>query len=160
MKLLHKKTESTAPTEVVAPEPAEAVAPAEAPPTPAVATESSWLDDAFAEGIPMKVEVRRDGGRLVVRAELPGIDPDKDIEVSVGNGMLRIHGERREETSSDQAGGHRTVLRYGAFTRVLPLPAGATEADVKATYVDGVLEVQVPVDAEAAAAQRVPVTST
>ena len=156
MKLLHKKTESTAPTETVDPEPTEVVASTEASPTPDGPAPSPW----FAGGIPMKLEERRDGDRLVIRAEIPGIDPDEDIEVSVSNGMLRIHGERREETSSDQDDGHRTVLRYGAFTRVLPLPAGAIEANVKATYVDGVLEVQVPVDAETAAARRVPVTST
>ena len=63
--------------------------------------------------------------------------------------MKLLH-RKAESTSTD----------YGAFTRVLPLPAGAIEANVKATYVDGVLEVQVPVDAETAAARRVPVTST
>ena len=157
MKLLHRKTEATAPTAVEPTEPTEVVA--ETSPPPVWPTLSQWFDAAFAGGDPMKLEELRDGDRLVVRAEIPGMDPDVDIEVTVSNGMLRIHGERREETQSDQDDGHRTVLRYGGFTRVLPLPAGATEADVKATYVDGILEVHVPVDAEAAAAKRVPVTS-
>jgi HSP20 family protein len=140
--------------------PSEAVAPVETWPPVTWPSLSRWFDTAFSTEDAMKVEEFRDGDALVVRAELPGIDPDKDVDVTVSNGMLRIHGERREETRSDDKEGHRSEFRYGAFTRVLPLPAGAGEADVKATYTGGILEVRVPVDPERAAAKKVQVTST
>lgn len=148
----NKKTDKKAPS--------EAVAPVEAWPAVTWPSLSRWFDTAFSGGDTMKVEEFREGDALVVRAELPGIDPEKDVDVTVSNGMLRIHGERREETKSEDKGGYRSEFRYGAFTRVLPLPAGAGEADVKATYVDGILEVRVPVDAERAAAKKVQVTSS
>jgi HSP20 family protein len=118
-----------------------------------------WFDAAFSPVETMKVEEYRDGEAVVVRAELPGIDPERDVEVTVSGGMLRIHAERTESTKTDDKDGYRSEFRYGAFTRVLPLPAGAGEDDVKATYADGILEVRVPVDAEEAAAKRVPVST-
>ncbi|MGZ6954880.1 MAG: Hsp20/alpha crystallin family protein [Acidimicrobiia bacterium] len=106
---------------------------------------------------PMRIEERLDGEQFVVRAELPGIDPDKDVEINVTDGMLRIHAERREEKTSEEEGRRRSEFRYGSFSRVVSLPAGATEADVKATYHDGILEVRVPVDHATAQATKVPV---
>ncbi|MGE5290919.1 MAG: Hsp20/alpha crystallin family protein [Micromonosporaceae bacterium] len=78
-------------------------------------------------------------GRYVVRAELPGIDPGKDVDVHVGNGLLTISVERSEETQ----GRHRSEFRYGSFERTVRLPRGAEEDDVKASYKNGVLEVSV-----------------
>jgi len=77
--------------------------------------------------------------RYVVRTELPGIDPDKDVEVTIQDGILNIHGERREDRRDDQ----RSEFYYGSFSRSVMLPSGADEQDVKATYKDGVLEVSV-----------------
>jgi HSP20 family protein len=172
MKLFHHKTEDTvdpvAPmTEPATPEATdaeaamttEAVTPTETSPAPRWPTISQWFDSAFAAVDPIHIEERRDEDGLVIRAELPGIDPEKDVELTVSHGMLRIHGERREESQHDDEAGFRSELRYGAFTRVLPLPAGASESDVKATYEDGFLEVRIPVDAETAAARKVPVTA-
>jgi HSP20 family protein len=70
---------------------------------------------------------------------------------------LRVHAERREETKSEDKGSYRSEFRYGSFTRVVPLPAGATEKDVKATYKDGILEIRVPVDRAVAEATKIPV---
>ena len=81
-------------------------------------------------------------GRYVVRADLPGVDPDKDIEVKVDGDVLSIHGERREE---ERATGHSEV-RYGSFTRSVRLPKGARADEVKAWYDAGVLEVTVPLE--------------
>jgi HSP20 family protein len=119
-----------------------------------------WIDSALATGDAMKLEEFRDDGSLVVRAELPGIDPQRDVEVTVSDGLLRIHAHRKQETTSDDKDGYRSEFRYGAFTRVLPLPAGASEDDVSASYTDGILEVRLPVDAEQAAARTVPVSTT
>lgn len=108
----------------------------------------------------IKVEEFREDGTLVVRAELPGIDPDKDVELTVDNGYLTLHAERREEKKEEGKERYRSEFSYGSFTRVIPLPAGATETDVKATYTDGILEVRLPVDAGKAEVRKVPVTRT
>ena len=94
----------------------------------------------------MRVENFTEGNEAVVRVEMAGIDPDKDVEISVTDHTLRVHAERREETKTEDKGSYRSEFRYGSFTRVVPFPAGATEKDVKATYKDGILEIRVPVD--------------
>jgi HSP20 family molecular chaperone IbpA len=86
------------------------------------------------------VESFTDEGSYVVRADLPGVDPEKDIEVRVDADVLTIHGERREEEHDN---GHSEV-RYGSFTRSVRLPKGASATDVVARYDAGVLEVRVP----------------
>jgi HSP20 family protein len=90
------------------------------------------------------VEEYREDGMLVVRADLPGIDPDKDVELTISHGMLHIEAERREEEKREGMGFLRREVRYGSFSRSLPLPAGVTEADIAATYKDGVLEIRIP----------------
>ena len=101
----------------------------------------------------MHVEQFREGGALVVRAEVPGVDPDKDVEITVHDGLLEIRAERREETTAEGKEHYRSEFRYGMFSRSVPLPAGASESDIAASYRDGVLEVRVPV-AEAAPESR------
>ena len=101
----------------------------------------------------MRLEVFLEGERRIVRADLPGVDPDKDISVTVDDGLLHIHGERRAE-EHDQ---YRTEIRYGSFDRVLTLPVGTKPEDVTAAYADGVLTVSMPA-ATQAAPQEVPVT--
>jgi HSP20 family protein len=100
--------------------------------------------DPQAEDV-ISVDEYRDGQTQVIRAELPGIDPDKDVELTVSDGMLRINAERRVEKDTEDKGYTRHELRYGRFTRMLPLPDGATESDISASYKDGILEVRVPV---------------
>ncbi len=93
----------------------------------------------------IRVEEYREGGTLVIRADLPGIDPDSDVEVTVLNGMLRIEAERHEDDRGEEQGYVRQELRYGALSRSLPLPEGVTvDDDITATYKNGVLEIRVP----------------
>lgn len=106
----------------------------------------------------MRVEQHEEGGALVVRVEMPGMDPDRDVEITVSDHRLRIRAERREESKKEDASGYRSEFRYGSFVRTIPLPAEATEDDVKASYRDGILEVRVPVDREKAQARKVPIT--
>lgn len=96
-------------------------------------------------GVAIKVEEVRDGDSLVVRAELPGIDPEKDVDVSIVDGSLHISGFREEKTEQKEKDSYRSEFRYGSFSRTLPLPEGATADSVTATYKDGVLEVRVPI---------------
>lgn len=105
----------------------------------------------------LRVEEFEEDGSLVVRAEMPGLDPEKDVEITVQDGTLRIKAERRQETKSEDKKGYRSEFRYGSFTRTIVLPAGASEAEVAATYTDGILEVRVPVSLEKASAKKVPI---
>ena len=93
----------------------------------------------------IRVDEYRDDDVQVIRAELPGIDPDKDVELTVTGGMLRINAERRTEEQTEEKGVIRREMRYGRFTRSLPLAEGATDDDIDATYKNGVLEIRVPV---------------
>jgi HSP20 family molecular chaperone IbpA len=86
------------------------------------------------------VESYTEDGTYVVRADLPGVDPEKDIDVRLDGDVLTIHGERREEAHEN---GHSEV-RYGSFTRTVRLPKGADVNDVTARYDAGVLMVEVP----------------
>ena len=81
---------------------------------------------------------------MVIRADLPGIDPDKDVELTVSDGILHIEAERREEERREEKGYVRQELRYGSLSRTLPLPEGVTGADITATYKAGVLEIRIP----------------
>ena len=92
----------------------------------------------------IRVEEFREDGTVVIRADLPGIDPDKDVELTVSDGMLHIEAERREEEKREEKGYVRQELRYGSLSRSLPLPEGATAADITATYKAGVLEIRIP----------------
>ncbi|MGY1704790.1 Hsp20/alpha crystallin family protein [Geodermatophilus sp. SYSU D00697] len=93
----------------------------------------------------ISVDEYRDGDTQVIRAELAGIDPDRDVRLTVLEGTLRIDAERRIEQDTEDKGYTRHELRYGRFTRTLPLPPGATESDITATYRDGILEIRIPI---------------
>ncbi len=103
-----------------------------------------WFEEPFLTlrpylGQPIRIEDFVKGDHYMVRAELAGIDPEKDVEVTVGGGYLTIHAERHDKTE----GKHRTEFRYGSFSRSLSLPAQANADDVKASYDHGILTVSV-----------------
>lgn len=109
----------------------------------------------FAGEDVIRVEERRDKDAVVIRAELPGVDPERDVELTVTDGVLHIEAERREEKEEKDKGGYtRRELRYGSFSRSLPLPSGVSEADVEASYRDGMLEIRIPTP-EPKAAKRI-----
>lgn len=89
----------------------------------------------------MRVEEFGDAGYYVLRAEMPGFDPDKDVEIAVQDGLLTVRAERREQRKE----GGRSEFHYGTVHPHLAAAAGAVEDDVKATYHDGILEIRVPV---------------
>jgi HSP20 family protein len=90
----------------------------------------------------IRVEDYVEDGAYVVRAELPGIDPGKDVTITVDNRLLTISAERSEEKSEK----NRSEFRYGSFSRTVALPADAKEEQIKASYAKGILTVTVPVD--------------
>jgi HSP20 family protein len=95
---------------------------------------------------PMKVEELIDDGTYVVRAEVPGVDPDEGIDVTVDNGRLTIRAEREQHTEASEANEFRSEFHYGSTRRSMTLPAGADVDKVKATYANGILEIRVPIE--------------
>ncbi len=93
----------------------------------------------------LRVEEYVDDNTLVVRAELPDIDPDKDVDITVADGELRIKAQREARTEHKEKQAYRSEFRYGSYIRSIKLPPGAVVDDVTAAYKDGVLEVRVPV---------------
>jgi len=99
---------------------------------------------------PLLVEEYVKDGHYVVRAEIPGVDPDKDVEVTVSKGVLTIKAEKHQETE----GKHHSEFRYGAFARSLALPAGADDQHIQAVYGNGVLEVTIALQEKEEKTQR------
>jgi HSP20 family protein len=104
----------------------------------------------------LRLEDEVKDGVYEVRAELPGVDPADDIEVSVRDGKLTIKAERTQTTESN---GH-SEFSYGSFIRTVPLPAGADEDDINATYDRGILTVSVPLSEDHPTDKRVEVIET
>jgi HSP20 family molecular chaperone IbpA len=103
-----------------------------------------WFEEPFLTLRPylaqaIRVEDFVEDGRYMVRAELAGMDPEKDVEVTVGSGYLTIRAERHDKAE----GKHRTEFRYGSFSRSLPLPGDADTGDVTASYDHGILTISV-----------------
>lgn len=115
----------------------------------------TWKE--MMEDATLKVEEFEDDGELVVRAEMPGIDPDEDVELTVSDHVLHLRAERRSESKTEDKKSFRSEFRYGSFSRRVQLPAGATEDDVKASYSDGILEVRIPIDRTEAEKRKIPV---
>jgi HSP20 family protein len=93
--------------------------------------------------------------KLVVRVDLPGIDP-KDVEISVTGDLLTIRGSRVEKREEKECNFVVKEVSYGSFERSITLPPGVKGDDIKASYKDGVLELTAPVLKELAA-RKVPV---
>ena len=127
-----------------------------------------WVDlFDWAEGLPslftmpaamrgVRIEEFTDADKYVVRAELPGLDPEKDVKVEVANGMLTISATRQQEEHD----GSRSEFHYGTLARRVLLPDGADERAVVAKYAAGILEVTVPISAKAAEARTIPIEHT
>jgi HSP20 family protein len=89
------------------------------------------------------VEMYETDGDVVIRAELPNIDP-KSVDITVTGDAITLKGQTRHEEEHKGRNYYRRELRYGAFARTLPLLTEVKSGEAKATYKDGVLEVQIP----------------
>ncbi|MEW6398208.1 MAG: Hsp20/alpha crystallin family protein [Bacillota bacterium] len=109
-------------------------------------TFSAWdqpLAPVRATGWAPALDVIQKEGELLIRAELPGVDPEQ-VEVTVEDNRLTIRGERKEQVEVEKESWLRRELRYGSFERCLTLPAEADTEKIKAAYRNGVLEITVP----------------
>ena len=108
---------------------------------------ADWLESPctgpppFLAGQVFRLEEAIRDNRYVIRAELPGLDPENDIEVTVDGRIVTIRAERRRQDNEPD----RSEFCYGSLARVVRLPARVRAADVTARYDKGVLEVSVPV---------------
>ena len=116
--------------------------------------ESPWTGPPpFLTGQVFRLEEAMQDDRYVVRAELPGLDPENDIEVIVEGRILTIRAERRQQDN----GPCRSEFRYGSLARAVTLPGRVEAADVSARYDKGVLEVSVPVSVVKPEGTRIPI---
>jgi HSP20 family protein len=114
----------------------------------------AWAPDGL-----IRVDEYREDGTLVVLAELPGVDPETDVQITVADGILHIEAERTETEEEAGKGFVRKEMRHGSFARTLPLPAGTPASEVTAVYRDGILEIRIPlVEPAPTTTIKVPVT--
>jgi HSP20 family protein len=106
--------------------------------------EEDWLGGSWAP----PVDIYEHDGNLVLKAELPGIDP-KDVDVRVENNVLTLHGERKFDTEVKRESCHRVERAYGTFSRSFTLPNVVDTGNIKAEFKDGVLRVTMPKREEA-----------
>ena len=116
--------------------------------------ESPWTGPPlFLTGQVFRLEEAIQDDRFVVRAELPGLDPENDIEVTVGGRILTIRAERRQQDNEL----YHSEFRYGSLAREVRLPATVDVTDVTARYDKGVLEVSVPLREVRPEGTRIPI---
>lgn len=89
------------------------------------------------------VEVADAGDALLVRVELPGIDPD-EVDVDVAPSHVVIRGELRRETDESEHGVYHSERRYGRFQRTIPLPEEVDSDGASADFRNGLLEIRLP----------------
>jgi HSP20 family protein len=115
-----------------------------------------WIEAELA-GLgthPVRVEDFREKDKYVLRAELPGVDPERDVKVNVDRGVLTVEAQRSEEKHER----HRSEFRYGALRRSVTLPAAADEDKISARYDKGILEVSVPLREPEREGRAIPVS--
>lgn len=101
--------------------------------------EEDWTTGAWAPA----VDIFEQGGDLVLKAELPGVD-SKDVDVRIENNVLTLKGERKVDSDVKRDNYHRVERAYGAFTRAFTLPTTVDTTKVKADFKDGVLRIVLP----------------
>jgi HSP20 family protein len=100
-----------------------------------------------------RMDIYEHNGHLTIKAELPGMKKE-DIKVELHEGDLLVTGERKAESEVKEEDYYRLERAYGSFYRRLPLPFEVKSEQIKATYKDGVLEIQIPQPAQAAPAAK------
>ncbi|WP_328940975.1 Hsp20/alpha crystallin family protein [Streptomyces sp. NBC_00250] len=111
-----------------------------------------WRPATAAHSIP--VEVTSGHGVYVLRAELPGMDPDDDIGITVDDNLITVSAEHIESTEDKE----HSEFRYGSFRRTVRLPGTIPADDVEASYADGILTIRIPMpDEETTSVRTVPV---
>lgn len=146
------------------------VAPRYSDPFGTLRSEMDRLFDSFMGGLPTfpgmfgssgsrvfaltpSVDVKETDKEIVVETELPGLD-EKDISLTVQNGVLTIQGEKKLDYDEQKENYHVMERRYGSFQRSLRLPDTVDDSKIDARFDNGVLKVTLPKRPELSAEQR------
>jgi len=106
-----------------------------------------------------RVDVSENDNAFVIKAEIPGVSKD-DVKVTLDNGVLTLQGERRQEREDKGWRFHRMERSYGHFMRSFSLPSNVDESHLKASFHNGLLEVDIPkLEQASSQALQVPVES-
>jgi len=106
----------------------------------------------------IKIEETVSEDAITLRGEMPGVEPEKDIEVLVDEGRLVIRAERRESSEATEGSSTRSEFRYGSYRRSFDLPPGADVEKIVASYENGILDVRIPLDLRRPEPKRVSVS--
>ena len=110
---------------------------------------AGWGSGSRAASFSPAVDVVETGDAYVLKAELPGINPN-DIELEVERDVLTLKGERKFENQEEREGYRRVERSYGSFVRSFVLPQGTNVDAIEAKAENGILTVSIPkVQAEA-----------
>ena len=100
-----------------------------------------------------ELDVRESSDSITIEAELPGVE-EKDVTVTLANGLLTIKGEKKQEKEEKSASYHITERSFGSFQRSLRLPDTVDDSKVEARFEKGVLKVTAAKKPEAVKAER------
>lgn len=103
--------------------------------------------------IMLNVDVRDSGEEIIVETELPGV-AEKDLSVSLSNGMLTIKGEKKFEHDEEKENYQRKERYYGSFKRSMSLPDSIDDEKIEAKLDKGVLTVKLAKRPEAVKEER------
>lgn len=110
---------------------------------------ADWESMAREGDLVPKVDAVETDDALQITAELPGLS-EKDVEISLSDGVLTLKGEKKEEKVTEEKGYHLSERRYGSFQRSFRLPEGIDEDKIEARCEKGVLKIIAPKSPEAA----------
>jgi HSP20 family protein len=124
-----------------------------------------FVDEAFDRQVTgwapeewgLALDVSETADQYVVKASIPGINPD-DLEITFNNDVLTIKGEIQSEEESEDRRYHLRERRYGRFSRSLTLPTKIDADKISANYETGVLTLTLP-KAEEAKSKRIAIQS-
>jgi HSP20 family protein len=105
---------------------------------PSTLPEAMHLGDVYP-----RVDETEDDKAYHVAVELPGMD-EKDVEVTLTDGLLTIRGEKKQVEEEKGKDFYRKERSFGSFRRALPIPGEVDESKIKASYKKGVLIVDLP----------------
>jgi HSP20 family protein len=89
------------------------------------------------------IDLTETKGSLILRAEIPGVEPN-DIEIDITDNILTIKGEARRETIEEEENSHRMERSYGSFSRSIQLPCRVIIDNIKAVFKNGILKITMP----------------
>ncbi len=91
----------------------------------------------------LAAELREFDDEIVVRLEIPGIDPE-NFDIEVADDLLSIRGEKRFQAERSSGDFRITECAYGVFERTVPLPGPVDSSRTRAQYRRGVLQINLP----------------